>query len=53
VAEYVDLADYLLIAEAVLGIPAEAIARWRGSGWQSRRCTRLRWASAASSSIPI
>jgi death-on-curing protein len=32
VAEYVDLADYLLIAEAVLGIPAEAIARWPGIG---------------------
>ena len=31
-AEYLDLADYLLIAEAVLGIPAEAIARWPGIG---------------------
>jgi len=29
-AEYVDLADYLLIAEAVLGAPAEQIARWPG-----------------------
>jgi len=27
-----DLADYLLIAEAVLGIPAEQIARWPGIG---------------------
>ena len=26
--EYLDLADYLLIAEAVLGVPAEEIARW-------------------------
>jgi death-on-curing protein len=31
-AEYLDLADYLLIAEAVLGVPAEAIARWPGIG---------------------
>ncbi len=30
--EYLDLADYLLIAEAVLGVPAEAIARWPGIG---------------------
>jgi death-on-curing protein len=30
--EYLDLADYLLIAEAVLGIPAEQIARWPGIG---------------------
>ena len=29
---YLDLADYLLIAEAVLGIPAETIARWPGIG---------------------
>lgn len=29
-AEYLDLADYLLIAEAVLGLPAEEIARWPG-----------------------
>lgn len=29
-AEYLDLADYLLIAEAVLGLPAETIARWPG-----------------------
>lgn len=28
--EYLDLADYLLIAEAVLGVPAEEIARWPG-----------------------
>ncbi len=28
--EYLDLADYLLIAEAVLGVPAETIARWPG-----------------------
>ena len=27
-----DLADYLLIAEAVLGVPAEEIARWPGIG---------------------
>ena len=27
-AEYLDLADYLLIAEAVLGVPAETIAGW-------------------------
>jgi death-on-curing protein len=32
VAEYLDLADYLLIAEAVIGVPAEAIARWPGIG---------------------
>lgn len=31
-AEYLDLADYLLIAEAVLGLPAEEIARWPGTG---------------------
>ena len=31
-AEYLDLADYLLIAEAVIGMPAEAIARWPGIG---------------------
>jgi death-on-curing protein len=31
-AEYLDLADYLLIAEAVLGVPADAIARWPGIG---------------------
>ena len=30
--EYLDLADYLLIAEAVLGVPAEEIARWPGIG---------------------
>ena len=30
--EYLDLADYLLIAEAVLGVPAEEIARWPGVG---------------------
>jgi death-on-curing protein len=30
--EYLDLADYLLIAEAVLGLPAEEIARWPGMG---------------------
>jgi death-on-curing protein len=32
VSRYLDLADYLLIAEAVLGIPAEEIARWPGIG---------------------
>lgn len=31
-AEYLDLADYLLIAEAVLGVPAEEVARWPGIG---------------------
>lgn len=31
-AENLDLADYLLIAEAVLGVPAEEIARWPGMG---------------------
>lgn len=31
-AEYLDLADFLLIAEAVLGVPAERIARWPGIG---------------------
>jgi death-on-curing protein len=31
-AEYLDLADYLPIAEAVLNIPAETIARWPGIG---------------------
>jgi death-on-curing protein len=30
--EYLDLADYLLIAEAVRGVPAEEIARWPGIG---------------------
>ena len=30
--EYLDLADYLLIAEAVLAVPAETIARWPGTG---------------------
>ena len=30
--EYLDLADYLLIAEAVLGVAAEEIARWPGIG---------------------
>jgi death on curing protein len=30
--EYLDLADYLLIAEAVIGVPAEEIARWPGIG---------------------
>lgn len=29
---YLDLADYLLIAEAVLRVPAETIARWPGIG---------------------
>lgn len=29
---YLDLADYLLIAEEVLGVPAEEIARWPGIG---------------------
>jgi death-on-curing protein len=31
-AKYLDLAEYLLIAEAVLGVPAETIARWPGIG---------------------
>jgi death on curing protein len=31
-AEYLDLADYLLIAEEVLGVPAERIAGWPGIG---------------------
>jgi len=30
--QYLDLADYLLIAEAALGVPAEEIARWPGIG---------------------
>jgi death on curing protein len=30
--EYLDLADYLLIAEEVLGVPAETIAGWPGIG---------------------
>jgi len=30
--EYLDLVDYLLIAEEVLGVPAETIARWPGIG---------------------
>jgi death-on-curing protein len=30
--EYLDLADYLLIAETVLGVPAERIAGWPGVG---------------------
>jgi hypothetical protein len=29
---HLDLADHLLIAEAVLGVPAEEIARWPGMG---------------------
>ena len=29
---YLDLADYLLIAEEVLGVPAETIAGWPGGG---------------------
>jgi hypothetical protein len=32
VTEYLDLADYLLIAEAVLGVAAEDSARWPGIG---------------------
>lgn len=40
-AEYLDLADYLLIAEAVLGVPAEAIARWPGIGL-AESCTLRR-----------
>jgi death-on-curing protein len=32
VAEYLDLADYLLIAEAVLSVDAEALARLPGIG---------------------
>jgi death-on-curing protein len=32
VVEYLDLADYLLIAEEVLGVPAETIAGWPGVG---------------------
>jgi death on curing protein len=32
VAEYLDLADYLLIAEAVLGVAAEQIVGWPGIG---------------------
>jgi death-on-curing protein len=32
VAALLDLADYLLIAEAVLGVPAETIAGWPGIG---------------------
>jgi hypothetical protein len=30
--EYLDLADYLLIAEVVLRVPAEEIALWPGIG---------------------
>jgi death-on-curing protein len=30
--DYLDLADYLLIAEEVLGVPAETIAGWPGVG---------------------
>jgi death-on-curing protein len=32
VAEDLDVADYLLIAEAVLGVTAEEVARWPGIG---------------------
>jgi death-on-curing protein len=32
VAQQLDVADYLLIAEAVLGVPAERIAGWPGIG---------------------
>jgi death-on-curing protein len=32
VASYLDFADYLLIAEAVLGVAAEEIARWSRVG---------------------
>ena len=31
-AAQLDLADYLLIAEAVIGVPAETIAQWPGIG---------------------
>lgn len=31
-AASLDLADYLLIAEAVVGVPAETIVRWPGIG---------------------
>ena len=30
--QYLDLADFLLIAEDVLGLPAEAMGGWRGVG---------------------
>jgi death-on-curing protein len=30
--KYLDLAGYLLIAEAVLGVPGQEIARWPGIG---------------------
>jgi hypothetical protein len=30
--EYLNLGDFLLIAEAVLGVPAERIAEWPGIG---------------------
>lgn len=30
--DYLDVADFLLIAEAVLGVPAERIAGWPGVG---------------------
>ena len=30
--QYLDLADYLLISEVVLGVPAEEIGRWPGIG---------------------
>jgi len=32
VTAYLDLADYLLIAERVLGLPAETIANFHGIG---------------------
>jgi hypothetical protein len=46
-AEYLDLADYLLIAEAVIGVPAETIAGWPGVGLADSLATakpyRRRW----------
>ena len=51
--EYLDLGDFLVIAEEVLGVPAEDIARRRGSISRSRRCKRRRPSSVASSSIRI
>jgi len=52
-AEYLDLADYLLIAEAVVGAPAEQIARWPGLVSPNPLSTLPRRASGASSYNPM
>jgi hypothetical protein len=48
---YLDLADFLLIAEAVLDIPAEDLSRAGGWIWPTRRCMRRQPSSVGWSSI--